>query len=171
MMVSGQVMRLARCRCGCVELEAMGTPIASIVCYCDDCQEGSRRLEALPGAQPIRDAAGGTGYVLFRKDRIRYAKGQELLSGHKLIPSSASNRVTATCCNAAMALTFDDIRHWVPVYRARFGDAAPALQWRICTRFKPAGAEIPADVPGFAMYPLGLMARLLLSGIGTLLRR
>ncbi len=68
-------------------------------------------------------------------------------------------------------VTFDDIRHWVPVYRARLGDDAPPLQWRICTRFKPENAEIPADVPSFAMYPLGFMAELLMLGVGTLLRR
>ena len=166
-----EVRWVARCTCGRVELEAVGAPIASLACYCDDCQEGSRQLEALPNATPIRDAASGTAYVLFRKDRLRYAKGAELLQGHKISPASATNRVTASCCNAAMMVTFDDIRHWVPVYRGRLGDDAPPLQWRICTRFKPENAEIPTDVPSFAMYPLGFMAKLLMSGVGTLLRR
>jgi hypothetical protein len=31
----------ASCACGSVELEASGAPITSVVCYCDDCQEGS----------------------------------------------------------------------------------------------------------------------------------
>ncbi len=91
---------VARCTCGRVELEVVGAPIASVACYCDDCQEGSRQLEALPNGRPIRDAAGGTDYVLFRKDRLRYAKGAELLRGHKIRPTSATNRVTASCCNA-----------------------------------------------------------------------
>jgi hypothetical protein len=36
----------ASCSCGSVELEAIGAPITSVVCYCDDCQEGSRQIEA-----------------------------------------------------------------------------------------------------------------------------
>ncbi len=93
-----------------------------------------------------------------------------MLQGHKLKPASATNRVTATCCNAAMMVTFDDIRHWVPVYRARFAGDVPPPEWRICTKFKPEDVALPADVPSYAMYPPAFMGRLLMSGIGTLLR-
>jgi len=41
---------IATCICGSVEIEVVGTPIASVVCYCNDCQEGARNIEALPGA-------------------------------------------------------------------------------------------------------------------------
>jgi len=164
-------MIVARCTCGKVKIEMQGKPIASVACYCDDCQEGSRQLEALPGAAALRDAAGGTGYVLYRKDRIVYRRGRDLLEAHKLDRASATNRMVAKCCNAAMVVTFDDIRHWAPVYRDRLGAAAPALEWRICTKFVPEGVEVPKDVPSFAMYPLGMMVRLVLSGIGSVLRR
>lgn len=147
-----------------------GKPIASVACYCDDCQAGSHQLEALPGALPILDAAGGTEYTLFRKDRMGIVRGGELLQGKKIRPNTATNRVVASCCNAAMMVTFDDIRHWSPVYRARLGESAPALEWRICTKFKPEGAQIPRDVPSFAMYPLAFMVRLATSGLGTLIR-
>ena len=40
---------IARCTCGNVEVEAVGAPILSVACYCDDCQKGSRQIEALPG--------------------------------------------------------------------------------------------------------------------------
>jgi len=62
----------ASCSCGSVELEAVGAPIASVVCYCDDCQEGSRQIEALPNARPVQDPDGGTAYVLYRKDRVTH---------------------------------------------------------------------------------------------------
>jgi hypothetical protein len=63
----------ASCRCGAVEIEATGAPIASSVCYCADCQGGSRQIEDLDGAGSVRDDDGGTAYILFRKDRIECA--------------------------------------------------------------------------------------------------
>lgn len=161
----------ARCVCGSVELEATGAPIASVVCYCDDCQAGSRQLEALPNASAVQDADGGTAYVLYRTDRVRYVKGAELLQSHKIKETSATNRLVASCCNAAMAMKFDDSRHWLPIYRARFEGDAPPLQWRICTKFKAEGIEPPKDVHSSKMYPFGFILRLVTSNIAMLLRR
>jgi hypothetical protein len=159
---------IACCMCGSVEIEVSGPPIGSLACHCDDCQEGSRRIEALPGAGLIRDPAGGTAYVVFRKDRIRYASGGPLLMKHKIKEKSATNRWVASCCNSAMVITFDDARHWVPVYRARFKDDVPLLEMRICTKFKPAGSVIPDDVPAHTMFSLKFMFRLLMSRIAML---
>jgi hypothetical protein len=156
-------MRTARCSCGNVEIETLGAPIASVVCYCDTCQAGSRRIEALTNAAPILGPDGGTAYILFRKDRVRYAKGAELLKGYKVDQNLATNRVVATCCSSAMFMRLDDAMHWVPVYRGRFQTDVPPLQWRICTKFKPTNAEIPTDVPSSPMYPAGLMWKLLTS--------
>jgi len=66
-------------------------------------------------------------------------------------------------------VTFDDARHWVPLYRDRLSGAVPPVQWRICTRFVAEGTALPADVPGHDMYPLGMMAALALSALGMLL--
>jgi hypothetical protein len=66
--------------------------------------------------------------------------------------------VAATCCNSAMFMRFDDAKHWVPVYRARFNGELPPVQWRICA-------------PGSAMYPPGFMWKLLTSRISMLLGR
>ena len=41
------------CACGNVAVEAIGTPITSVICYCDDCQEGARQIESLPNAVPL----------------------------------------------------------------------------------------------------------------------
>lgn len=158
------------CACGSVRLEVEGAPIASLVCYCDDCQAGSRALAALPNAAPVHDEDGGTGYVLYRKDRVRCTRGSELLADHKLDAKSATSRVVATCCNSAMMMRFDDVRHWMPVYRARFGDDSPPLQWRICTKFKRGGVQVPDDVRGYEMYPMAFMARLFTSGVAARLR-
>jgi hypothetical protein len=139
--------------------------MTSADCYCDSCQKGSRQIEAMPGAVPVLGPDGGTAYVLYRKDRIRYAKGAELLSGYTVDEGSATRRVVATCCNSAMVIRFDDAKHWVSVYRARFQGDLPRVQWRICTKFKPENAAVPAHVPSSAMYPAGFMWTLLTSRI------
>ena len=161
-------MRIARCSCGSVELEAFGTPIMSVVCYCDACQKGSQELEALPNAVPILGSDGGTAYTLYRKDRIKYSKGAELLKGYKIEESSTTSRVVATCCSSAMVMRFDDAKHWVPVYRARLQGDMPPLEFRICTKFKPQNAAIPTDIPSSEMYPTGFMWRLLTSKLSMI---
>jgi hypothetical protein len=145
--------------------------MTSVVCYCDTCQAGSGRIEALPNAPPVLGPDGGSAYVLYRKDRIKYVKGAELLKDMKLEKTSTTSRVVATCCNSAMVMRFDDAKHWVPVYRARFQDELPPVQWRICTKFKPENAVLPTDVPSSAMYPGGLMWKLLSSKIAMLFSR
>ena len=133
----------------------------SAACYCDDCQEAARRIEALPGAKPMKGSDGGTEYLVYRKDRVRYTKGADLLQRHKLREGSPTNRWVASCCNSAMSLNFDDAKHWVDVYRMRVpGDKTP-LQMRVCTRFKPEGAVLSPDVPQYPGYPFMFIARLI----------
>jgi len=164
-------MRTARCSCGNVEIEGRGTPVTSVVCYCDSCQAGSQQIEALTNAAPILGPDGGTPYVLYRKDRITYAKGAELLRDYKIDERSTTRRVVATCCNSAMLMRFDDAQHWMPVYRARFTGDLPPLQWRICTQFKPDNADVPTDIPSSQMYPAGFMWTLLTSKLAMLFDR
>jgi hypothetical protein len=162
---------IARCSCGSVELEAIGAPISSVVCYCDDCQESSRQIEALPNAGPVQDPDGGTAYILYRKDRVKCSRGALLLKSHKIREKSATNRVVATCCNSAMFLNFDDGKHWVDVYRARLqGDILPS-QMRICTKFKPENGDVRSDVPSYSSYPLKFLAKLLAARIAMLFHR
>jgi len=112
----------------------------SVVCYCGSCQEGSRQIDALTNAVPILGPDAGTAYVLYRKDRIQYAKGAERLRGYTIDEKSTTSRVVAPCCSSAMVMRFDDAKDWVPVYRGRFQGDVPPVQWRICTKFKPANA-------------------------------
>lgn len=48
------------CACGGFKLEALGTHILCVVCYCDDGQEGARQIGALPKAPAALDFEGGT---------------------------------------------------------------------------------------------------------------
>ena len=161
----------ARCSCGSVTLEVNGPPITSVVCYCDDCQEGSRQIEALPNARLVRDPDGGTSYVLYRKDRVRFSRGAHLVKGYKIREKSPTSRIVATCCNSAMILNFDDGKWWVDVYRASIhGDVLP-LQMRICTKFKSGNSDVPSDVPSYSTFPVKFIAKLIAAKIAMLLHR
>jgi hypothetical protein len=164
-----KIGKAARCSCGSVELEAVGAPIAGVVCYCDDCQEGARQIEALPDASSVRDPDGGTAYLLYRKDRVDCLRGAQLLQGYKVREKSVTNRVVATCCNSAMFLNFEK-GHWLSVYRARFRGDVPPLQMRIQTKFKPENSKVPNDVPSYSTFPLMFVAKLVAARIAMLLR-
>jgi len=159
------------CVCGRVAVEAIGAPIASVICYCDDCQEGARQIRSLPNGVCIEDPDGGTAYLVYRKDRITCPKGASLLRLHKIRENSATNRVIATCCNSAMFVSFDDGRHWVDLYRSRCeGDVLP-VQMRVCTKFKPGGRTIPIDVPQYSRYSMSFLVKLVLAKAAMLLHR
>ena len=160
---------LVWCSCGQVEFEANGRPILTSVCYCDDCQRASRQLESLPGAPPLLGPDGGTQYILYRKDRVVFSKGKELLQDHRLEGEAFTKRVVASCCNSAMYLEYEK-GHWVSIYRDRFIGATPPIQMRIQTQYKPEGATIPNDAPSFKAFPPRFIFRLLWSRLARLVR-
>ncbi len=162
---------VARCSCGQVEIELSGEPIITAACYCDDCQAGGRMIEALPGAPQVKNADGGTDYLMYRKDRVRVARGAELLQPHKLTPGSPTNRVMATCCNTAVLVNFDRTLHWVSVYRSRFDGAAPAVEMRVQTKFAPEGVVLPPDIPAYRTAPLRFVWKLVMARIAMLFGR
>jgi hypothetical protein len=84
---------------------------------------------------------------------------------------SATNRVVASCCDSAMFVNFDDARHWVCVYRARFQGEVPPVQMCICTKFKPHNVNLPPDIPSYSGYPARLIAKLVAARVAMLLRR
>lgn len=151
----------ATCACGRVSLGLLGAPIMTVACYCDDCQEAARRIESVPGAPPVKDADGGTAYLVYRKDRLEVIAGRGYLRTDKLRPASVTHRVVASCYNSAMNLGFDDGKHWVDVYRLRVQGEVPPIGMRVCTRFAPRPEDVPGDVPSHARYPFGFIARLL----------
>lgn len=160
----------ASCICGSVELEIVGSPILSAACHCDDCQEGSRRLEQLQNAPPILDRAGGTAYLLYRKDRMQCSKGAERLVDYRLKDESPTRRVVASCCNAFMFVDFQK-GHWFSIYRGRFEGEVPPLQMRFQTKFKPEGSELPSDAPIYRAYPPKLIGKLVGARIAMLFGR
>lgn len=151
---------VASCQCGRVVLEATGAPILGAVCYCNSCQRGGRQLQEFPGAPAVVGPDGGTEYVLFRKDRVRLASGAELLEEHRLKPESPTRRVRATCCQSAMFLDFTK-GHWLTIYRARFRQGAPPSEMRVMTKDRPAGVELPTDIPNYPAHAGKFMWRLL----------
>jgi hypothetical protein len=156
-----------RCACGQVELEATGAPITVLVCYCDDCQAGARRIESLPGAGAVIAPDGGTTLALWRKDRVRCLRGESLLQGVRIRDRTKTERLVATCCNSAMLVRFDDTRPWVSVFRNRVQGEKPSPEMRIMTKFRPKGTDLPDDLPSYSTYPLRLPAKL----VGALLAR
>lgn len=168
--MTGPIRRVARCACGNVEVELTGAPVISVVCHCDDCQAGSSKIEALPGATAVLDAGRGTPYALYRNDRVHCTKGEELLAGYKLKPESTTSRMVASCCNSAMLARLDPVLHWTSVYRDRIADAPP-LEMRIQTRFVPHGIAVPADMPNVSGVPFTFVARLVAARLAMLLGR
>ena len=160
----------ARCSCGSVEIEATGTPITSVVCYCESCQEGSRQIEALPNGGPVCDSNGGTAYALYRKDRVEYSKGSPLLRGYKLRDESSTKRVVAACCDSPMFLEFEK-GHWLSIHRTALRGDLPSLDMRVHTKSKPAGSVLPNDVPSYPGYSAKFMAKLFAAWIAMVLRR
>jgi hypothetical protein len=160
---------IAQCACGAVAIELMGRPIVGAVCYCDDCQAAARMIEAMPNAAPFRTHDGGTPAIIYRKDRIRHLRGREHLQKIKLKEGSPTNRWIADCCNSMMLLDFDDSKHWVDIYRARFVGDPPPLNVRICTRFATGEIDNPEGIPAAASYPAGFIIKLILARLAMAL--
>lgn len=164
------ILRSPSCACGKVVCEATGEPILTAVCYCEDCQEGGRRIEALPGAARVRDADGGTPLVIYRDDRFRCVSGADLLVAHKLRDDSPTRRMVASCCNSGMFLKFGP-GHWVSGYRARFDGDAPPIEMRTSVRRRRAESPIADDAPAYPGFPPQLIFKLLGARIAMLFGR
>jgi hypothetical protein len=162
---------LTRCSCGAVKLTASTRPIVASVCYCDDCQAAARQIATLAGSSNVADADGGTEYFLFRKDRFSCSEGAEHLRPFRLKDTSATRRMIASCCDSAMYMAFDDSRHWVSAYRARFVGDVPPLEMRICTKSRTSNEPLDSSIPSYTGYPPSMMVRLLGSRLAMLFAR
>ena len=160
----------AICRCGKVELRAVGRPILAASCYCASCQQAGRRFEQLASAPPILNPDGGTDYILYRKDRVHCVTGQQYLEEHRLKPDSPTRRVVATCCNSAMFLDFTR-GHWLSMFRNRFATGAPPLEMRVMTKERRAGVELAHDLPNYSGHSGKFMLKLIAAWIAMGFRR
>jgi hypothetical protein len=121
------------CRCGQVRLSVSGAPIISAECFCDSCQEGAKRMARLPGAPEVTTEAGGTPYVLYRKDRVAFVQGAELIRAFRLSPERQTQRYVASCCNTPLFVEFKG-GHWLSLYAGLWGEAdRPAMEIRTQT--------------------------------------
>ena len=164
------ILRTPSCACGRVVCEAAGAPIITSVCYCEDCQEGGRRIEALAGAPRVRDDDGGTPLVVYRDDRFRCVAGEDLLVAHKLKDDSPTRRMVASCCNGGMFLKFGP-GHWVSAYRHRFTADLPPIEMRSNVRRRKSDSPLPDDAPAYAGFPPTLIFKLLGARIAMWLGR
>jgi hypothetical protein len=60
---------------------------------------------------------------------------------------------------------------WTSLYRARFSDDAPPVEFRNKVASLPPGVTLPKDVPAYPGFPLRFLARLLWARLAMGLRR
>lgn len=108
---------------------------------------------------------------MFRRDRFICTKGAERLQALRLTDATKTRRMIAGCCQTPMYAAFDDKRPWVSAYRAPFGDGAPPVEMRICTRFRTAGAASGDPVPSHLGYPPAMVVRILGAAVGSMFAR
>jgi len=149
------------CACGRVHLEAEKAPIVSVACMCNSCREAGARLEKLPEAASILERDGGTRFVLYRKDRVRFTKGAELLREFRLTPTSKTRRVVASCCNTPVFAEFQN-GHWLSLYGGLWPKATlPALEMRTMTSDLADPSVLSDDVPNSSRQSGMFFAKLL----------
>jgi hypothetical protein len=160
----------ATCQCGNVKFETIGPPILTGACYCTSCQEAGRQFEQLASAPRVLDPDGGTGLILYRKDRVQCVMGQAYLEERRLKPDSPTRRVVATCCNSAMFLDFTK-GHWLSMFRSRFPTGAPPLEMRVMTKDRRVGVELADDLPNYSGHSGKFMLKLIAAWIAMGFRR
>lgn len=149
------------CACGQFHLELDGNPFITAECHCNSCREGARRLAALPASRGITAANGGTPYVLYRKDRVRFPDGTALLRAHRLSDTAPTRRVVTACCNTPVFVEFQG-GHWLSLYASLWPDAArPPMQIRTQTADVPAGTTLDDSLPAGRGTTAGFYAKLL----------
>src|SRR5258707_9831938 len=158
------------CQCGKAKFGRIGPPILTASCYCSSCQQAGRQFEQLASAPPVLDPDSGTGFVLYRKDRVQCAMGQEYLEERRLMPDSPTRRVIATCCNSAMFLDVTK-GHWLSMYRNRFPTGAPLLEMRLMTKERRVGVELADDLPNYSGHSGQIILKLIAAWIAIRLRR
>ena len=118
-------------------------------------------MEALPGAPQVVDEHGATRFVLYRKDRVRFTRGGDLLREFRLKPDSPTRRVVATCCNTPAFLEFKG-GHWLSVYGLLWPEGTmPPVQMRTMTSDLPDPSVLPGDVPNLRKQSGSFFAKLL----------
>lgn len=149
------------CTCGQTRLTVEQRPIVTVECCCTSCRTAGGRLETLPGAPKIVEPNGATHLILYRKDRIRFEEGTELMREHRLTPQSATRRVVATCCNTPIFLEFTK-GHWLSLYSCLWSaESRPAIEMRTMTSDALPGVNLSDDVPNPKSHTFSFFVKLL----------
>jgi len=149
------------CPCGKVILEISGPPIIATECHCTSCRTAGERLSHLPGTLQVRGPNDGTPYVLYRKDRVRFVQGADLLREFRLTPKSPTRRVVASCCNTPLFTEFQN-GHWLSIYgRLWPAGSMPPMDIRTQTGDLPQGTVLDDSIPSGTRQTLGFYGRLL----------
>lgn len=158
------------CACGTLKLEVEAAPIIAVECYCNSCRSAAARIAALPGAPQVAGANGGTHYLMYRKDRVRFVSGADQLAGFLLTPESHTRRVVAKCCNTPIFTEFQN-GHWLSMYASLWpaADRVSATE-RTMTSDLPAGTVLPTDKLNSKTQSLGFMGKLLLAWVAMRFR-
>lgn len=149
------------CRCGRVHLRLDKTPIIVAECHCNSCRTAGAKLQTLPGTRSILEDNGGTQFVLYRKDRVHFTKGAELMAEFRLSPTASTRRVVASCCNTPLFAEFEH-GHWLSLYGHLWpkGDM-PAIELRTMTSDRTDGSQLDGNIPSGKRATAGFYARLL----------
>lgn len=157
--------RAIRCQCGQVKIRVTGEPILAAACYCDDCQEAARQIEAKGGGPSVADPDGGTALALVRDDKFAIEQGEDRLVRHKLKPDSPTGRQVASCCNSALYIDFDDGRFWKSTMIDRWNDPRPIVESRLQVQFRDSILPYADNAPRYRKTPPRLFVRILLEMI------
>lgn len=152
-----------RCACGQVHIQVEGDPIVSAECHCDSCRQAGAQLQPISGGRQILEANGGTRFVLFRKDRVRFVVGAALLKEFRPTPTSPTRRVLASCCGSPVFLEF--MRgHWLSLYGSLWQKGSlPPIELRTMTSDLPNTAHLSADVPNARYQTFSFFRKLLMA--------
>ena len=149
------------CVCGQVGLRLEREPIIATECHCTSCRTAGEALAALPLARPMLDPSGGTPFVLYRKDRIAFTRGQGLLTAYRLKPDSPTRRAIASCCNTPVFLEFQH-GHWLSLYSSLWPQGtSPALELRTMVSDRQGLPALDGAIPSGKLQTAGFYARLL----------
>lgn len=120
---------LARCHCGGVELEAAFPSRFCAHCYCWSCR--------------VSHAAGVVTWIGFRREQVRYTKGESLLVAYESSPGT----VRRFCGRCGTRFTFESSHgRWAEEVHL------PLALFVTPVDREPAANSFPAERPAWAPY-------------------
>lgn len=153
------------CTCGSVRLHLEQHPIVVVECCCVSCRNAAELLQNLPGAPNITEPNGTTHFVLYRKDRIHFGVGYELMAEHKLEAEASTRRAVSTCCHTPMFMEFNE-GHWLSLYGGLWpARSRPAIQVRTMASAALSPSNLSTDVPNPKTHTISFYLRLLMAWV------